>query len=294
MNDTSFDLKDYLATQRARIEAALETAMPEAERQPALLHEAMRYAVLDGGKRLRPILCMAACKAVCGDDAPALFPGLAVEVLHAYTLVHDDLPCMDDDTMRRGKPTVHVVYGEADAVLTGDALQALAFEFAARGTAGARWPASQLVTVLAKAAGSVGVVGGQVEDLASIGSEDLDRIHWVHLHKTADLFRAAVCMGGVAANATPAEMTALEAYGKALGLAFQIADDLLDATPADGQEKSRAEADETTVLAARTPTEARALADAQVNAAMQALGALPTLNRAPLDRIAAYVVKRTY
>ena len=207
-----------------RIEVALGRALPPETRRPAVLHKAMRYSVMSGGKRLRPLLCLAAADAVGGDIRQALKPAVAVELFHTYTLVHDDLPCMDDDDFRRGRPTAHRVFGEANALLAGDALQALAFEV----LAGAR-PADRLVLELARAAGSAGVVGGQVEDLAA-DPEKVDEatVRYIHQHKTADLFGAAVRMGALAGGAPTADLKALAGYARCLGLAFQIVDDVLD------------------------------------------------------------------
>ena len=229
-----FSLKTYLDEKRRAVDAELEQILPPEDDPPEVLHAAMRYAVFSGGKRLRPVLCIAAAEAVGGDPAPACRAGAALELLHAYTLVHDDLPCMDDDDMRRGKPTVHVAYGEANAVLTGDALQALAFEVLAACAPPAPWSAADLVRALAAAAGSRGVVGGQVEDLAGLDRPlTADRLTFIHMHKTADLFRAALRIGAMSAGAAQDSVEALSRYGQELGLAFQITDDLLDATGND-------------------------------------------------------------
>ncbi|MCK5851299.1 MAG: polyprenyl synthetase family protein, partial [Kiritimatiellae bacterium] len=239
------------------------------------------------------ILCLAACKAICGDSATAMYPAMAIEILHTYTLVHDDLPSMDDDIERRGKPTVHVVYGEANAVLTGDALQALAFELIANGTT---TPAQTVLLIkeLAIAAGSQGVVGGQVEDLAAIGLTDKELIHWIHLHKTADLFYAAMRMGGIAANASEVELTTLGEYGQSLGLAFQIIDDILDEEPTESDNSANeTQNSETTCLAAHTPEEAKVLATSYINKALTASEALPTTNIEPLKAIAEFIITRT-
>jgi len=237
----SMALSDTLAAHRQRIDAELAERLPPADTRPALVHEAMRYAVLAGGKRLRPILCLAAANAVRSDAPiePTLSAGLATELLHTYTLVHDDLPCMDDDDLRRGKPTTHIAFGEANAVLAGDALLTLAFEWLGR-TGEAR-----LVTELAKAAGSQGVIGGQIEDLASEKSDVApaslaanperadslaETLDYIHRHKTAALLVACVRMGGICVDATPDQLAALTMYGQNIGLAFQIIDDILDAT----------------------------------------------------------------
>ncbi len=210
-------------------DAALEARLPPAAEAPTRLHQAMRYSVFAGGKRLRPALVLAACRAVGGADvacAPAL---AAVEVLHTYTLVHDDLPAMDDDDLRRGRPTCHKAYDEATAILVGDALQALAFAAAAE-------LGAEAVRILAEAAGSRGVVGGQQEDLDAEGSA-IDgspacraRLERIHRGKTAALIRASCALGAVAGGATSAQRAALEVFGEDIGLAFQIADDVLDAT----------------------------------------------------------------
>ena len=282
-------MRRYLDERKAVIDAALEEVLPLQTVEPRILHEAMRYAVFTGGKRLRPVLCIAACKAVCGSPDSARFPALAVEILHTYTLVHDDLPSMDDDALRRGKPTVHVKFGEANAILTGDALQALAFELLAR-TPSCTHPHSHcLVMELAHAAGSQGVVGGQVDDLACIGSSDAGAVERIHLRKTAGLFRAALRMGGMAGNADESALDALGTYGTSLGLAFQIADDLLDS----GNVGAAGSEAETTCLSVYEPGQARSLALQHIDAALSALDALPGENREPLDAIARYVVDRT-
>jgi farnesyl diphosphate synthase len=199
---------------------------------PAGLGEAMRYAVLDGGKRLRPLLAMAASEAVHGNPATALRAACAVELIHAYSLVHDDMPCMDNDVLRRGKPTVHVKFGEAQALLAGDALQALAFELLT--PEGDEVPAVQqaaLCRLLARAAGHAFVAGGQAIDLASIGralsEEELRQMHGL---KTGALLQGSVLMGAACGRADARASQALALYGAAMGLAFQVVDDILDCT----------------------------------------------------------------
>lgn len=204
---------------------------------PVLLGDAMRYAVLDGGKRLRPLLVLAASEAVGGNAAAALRAACAAELIHAYSLVHDDLPSMDNDVLRRGKPTVHVKFGEADALLAGDALQALAFELLT--PEGDEIPASTQATLcrlLARAAGSQGMAGGQAIDLASVGMAlDEAQLREMHRLKTGALLQGSVEMGAAcAANVAPAALAALRDYGAAIGLAFQVVDDILDVT-ADSQ-----------------------------------------------------------
>ena len=282
-----FDLDGYLKQQQMRIDGAIQKRMPPADVRPAVLHKAMRYAVFSGGKRLRPILCLAAADAAGGDGQEALDAAVAVELLHTYTLIHDDLPCMDDDALRRGHPTCHVAFGEANAVLAGDALQALAFECAAETPPGFFYPAGQLVAELALAAGSRGVVGGQVEDLAVAESEaDVEAITFIHQHKTADLFRAAVRMGAMAGNATPDTLDALSTYGEGFGLAFQIVDDLLDA----GQEKP----DPMSCLAFYDEARAREEARRYTALAINALAVLEEAERAPLAALAERILRREH
>ena len=205
------------------------------------LHEAMRYAVMGGGKRFRPLLALAACEAVSGNLRAAMRPACAVELIHAYSLVHDDMPCMDNDVLRRGKPTVHVQFGQAQALLAGDALQALAFELLAPAaddmnsvaTISSIEPAlqAQLCRLLAKAAGSHGMAGGQAIDLASVGLPlTSDQLHEMHRLKTGALLQASVMMGAHCGSASVAVLKALADYGAAVGLAFQVVDDVLDVT----------------------------------------------------------------
>ena len=192
----------------------------------------MRYAVLDGGKRLRPLLVMAACDAVKGDASAAIRPACAVELIHAYSLVHDDMPCMDNDVLRRGKPTVHVQFGEAQALLAGDALQALAFELLTPDDASVDvGTQARLCRLLAQAAGYQGMAGGQAIDLASVGLPlDSAQLHQMHRLKTGALLQTSVMMGAACGSASPAALDALRGYGAAIGLAFQVVDDILDVT----------------------------------------------------------------
>lgn len=216
-----FSLEQYFKERRALIDRALDERMPLATTRPTVLHEAMRYSVFSGGKRLRPVLCLAACEAVGGNVQDALIPACAIELLHTYTLIHDDLPAMDNDKLRRGKPTCHVKFGEANAILAGDALLTMAFAWLA--------DTPLLAKELAQAAGSEGVVGGQVEDLAAEGqTPDEETLLYIHRNKTAKLFRAAARIGGFAGNATEEQLQALTSYGEYFGLAFQLVDDLLD------------------------------------------------------------------
>ncbi len=227
----------WLSRRAAHIERVLDREMPQASAVPARLHEAMRYAVLGGGKRVRAALVYAAgYGCVAGQQVePALERALdcsaaAVELVHAYSLVHDDLPCMDDDTLRRGQPTVHVQYDEATALLAGDALQPLAFDFLTQMPAEAQ-QVVKATQVLAQASGSLGMAGGQAIDLESVG-QSLSRDALQHMHhlKTGALLSASVMLGGIAASASEVQQKALKHYGLAMGLAFQVVDDVLDVT----------------------------------------------------------------
>ena len=224
--------RDYLDLQRQRVEDAISRLLPPEDVRPRILSEAIRYGVLAGGKRLRPVLCVSASEAAAGpegDADAALNAAVAIELLHNYTLIHDDLPSMDDDLLRRGQPTVHAKYGEAVAILAGDALQAFAFDIASRPTGLPPERALRIVRELAAAAGPAGVVGGQVEDIGAVGALDSERLAYIQRHKTADLFRAALRMGAIAGGGDEESVEAMGDFGTCLGIAFQIVDDLLDA-----------------------------------------------------------------
>ena len=226
-----FDLSAYLEHHRQLINRALEARLPAADCRPAALHQAMRYSLFSGGKRLRPIVCLAANAACGGTAAAGLIPALAIEALHTYTLIHDDLPAMDNDSLRRGQPTCHIAFGEATAILAGDALLTLAFEWLAQARTPNPLAPQQLALELAQAAGSQGIIGGQIEDLEAEGQPACAaRLHYIHLHKTARLWRAAARMGAIAAGAAPSLLEALSQYGANIGLAFQIMDDVLNET----------------------------------------------------------------
>ena len=220
----------WRASQQAAVEQALSGwVSPDA---PAGLGVAMRYAVLDGGKRLRPLLVLATSAAVGGSAAAAMRAACAVELIHAYSLVHDDMPCMDNDVLRRGKPTVHVQFGEAQALLAGDALQALAFELLVPDD-GCMAPdlSASLCRLLARSAGAVGMAGGQAVDLASVGAAlDQAALEGMHRLKTGALLQASVVMGATTGHVSPAAQAHLAQYGASLGLAFQVVDDILDVT----------------------------------------------------------------
>ena len=237
---------------------------------PPGLAEPMRYALLGGGKRLRPVLCLAVCQALCGDPERALPAALAIETLHNYTLVHDDLPCMDDDEFRRGRPTVHAKYGYGQAVLVGDALQAAAFALVLTPPKGRRlWVGAQLriARTLAQYAGPAGVVGGQWVDVTSEPPHDEARIEFVHTHKTGDLIHCAAAMGAIAAGGTTAQILSASKFGRSLGIAFQLVDDVLDGD-------DPAKADELSVLRICSKEEALQRARTHTDRALEALDEL--------------------
>ena len=225
-----FELETYLQANKVRVEAALAKAVTL--EQPASLRRAMEYSLLAGGKRLRPVLCLASCELAGGDTRLALPTACALEMVHTMSLIHDDLPAMDDDDLRRGRPTNHKMFGEATAILAGDALLCQAFEMVAGRSSGV--PAQRLLAVtaeLARAAGAPGLVGGQVVDLASEGKRvPLETLEFIHLHKTAALLEVSVISGALIAGAAEALVANLRRYARNIGLAFQIIDDVLDVT----------------------------------------------------------------
>ena len=292
-----FDLRSWNTARLAEVEAALSHWV--AEDAPERLSDAMRYAVLDGGKRLRPLLVLAACEAVDGNAEAALRAACAVELIHAYSLVHDDMPCMDNDILRRGKPTVHVKFGEAGALLAGDALQALAFELLA--PEGDAVPASiqaNLCRLLARAAGHEGMAGGQAIDLASVGlALNEDALRRMHRMKTGALLQGSVEMGAVCGAPPAAALEALRGYGAALGLAFQVVDDILDVV-ADSATLGKtagkdAAADKPTYVSLLGLEPSRAYAENLLAQALAALAASGLQNTAALRALAQMVVQRS-
>jgi geranylgeranyl diphosphate synthase type II len=225
------NLRSYLAGYQKEVDRALDRVLPKASVKPATIHKAMRYSLFAGGKRLRPILCLASCEACGGLAKDALSLACALECIHTYSLIHDDLPSMDNDDFRRGRPTCHKVFGEGIAVLAGDALLTIAFEIAAQAKG---WPRYQLRTIfreLSVAAGSTKLIAGQVADLEGEGrSIHRAQLRYIHENKTAALLTTSVRLGGMSANATPKQLKALTDFGYALGLAFQVIDDILDVT----------------------------------------------------------------
>lgn len=282
-----FDLDSFLAERKRAVEEHLFASLPTAETCPAELADAMRHAVLSGGKRLRPILCLMAAEAAGGTIRDARCPATSVELLHTYTLVHDDMPCMDNDLVRRGQPTVHAKYGEALAVLAGDALQTLAFEVAARTPARHPETAARLVAELAAAAGACGVVGGQVQDIRFAGKPTREVVDYVFQHKTADLFRVAARMGALAAGVTDGEtLDKLTTFANHLGIAFQVLDDLLDAAEAKADDKP-----ELSCLDVMDASAARVWAKQLTAEAIAALSGLPG-DTAPLAALAERMLTR--
>ncbi len=225
------DLKTHLASRQRKVDLALDRFVPPVNRRPSTIHRAMRYSLFAGGKRLRPILCLAAAEACGGTSEVAMPMACAVECVHTYSLIHDDLPCMDDDDFRRGKPTCHKAFGEGIAVLAGDALLTLAFEIVAGARAAERHPVRHYVKELAVASGSLHLVGGQVADLEAEGRKVTPaELRFIHSSKTAALLCASLRLGGMAANATTKTLDSLTEFGRNLGLAFQVIDDILDVT----------------------------------------------------------------
>jgi geranylgeranyl diphosphate synthase type II len=292
------DLKTYLADRAAEVDAALDAFLPKAKEKPSSIHEAMRYTVFAGGKRLRPILCLAAAEACGGDPESAMPPACSVEIMHTYSLVHDDLPCMDDDDLRRGRPTCHKVYGEGMAVLTGDALLTEAFLIIAQTPATRRYPAAAYVAELALTGGSTRLIGGQVMDLEGEGQK-LTKAQLVKIHeaKTAALLTTSIRLGAMTANASEDKLEALTTFGRALGLAFQVIDDILDVT--QSTEVLGKTAGKDVAVDKATYPSVLGLDKARKEAAKltkQALDALDPFKKkgARLREIAEYLLKREY
>ncbi len=224
-------LQPYLREQQTVIERALQRFLPKATAKPPTIHRAMRYSLFAGGKRLRPILAIAAAEACGGTAEQALPAACAVECIHTYSLIHDDLPCMDDDDLRRGRPTSHRVFGEGIAVLAGDALLTIAFEILAQAVPSARYKMPVLISELATSSGSRWLIAGQVLDLEGEGKKiTREKLKFIHQAKTAALLTTSIRLGAMSANAADAKLRAVTDFGQTLGLAFQIIDDILDVT----------------------------------------------------------------
>ncbi len=294
----SFDLKTYLDSRRVLVDAALDAVLPPESAPPTTVHRSMRYSVLAPGKRLRPILVIAGAEAVGGEAATVMDTACALELIHAYSLIHDDLPAMDDDDYRRGRLTNHKVFGDAIAILAGDALLTLAFQLIAGNAARMSDPRviAHVISDVADAAGTNGMVGGQVVDIESEGKvvtpETLD---YIHLRKTAALIRVSLRAGATLAGAAPAHIDAVSRAGEALGLAFQIVDDILDVEGSLAELGKTAGSDERKKKATypayhgleASKRKARALID-DTKRLLQPLGTAAT----PLNALAEYVFER--
>lgn len=292
------DLKTYLKTTAKQVDTAMDRFLPKAKERPATIHAAMRYSVFAGGKRLRPILCLAAAEACGGDVEKALAPACSVELLHTYSLVHDDLPAMDNDDLRRGRPTCHKVYGEGMAVLCGDALLTEAFAVLAQTAPSKRYGTQHYISELALTGGSRKLIGGQVMDLEGEGKKlakkDLIRIHE---GKTAALVTTSLRLGAMVANATPAKLEAITSFGYHLGLAFQVIDDILDVTQSTevlGKTAGKDEAVEKSTYPAIMGLEASRKEAAKLTAA--AMDSLKPLGSkaSRLREIASHLLEREY
>ena len=293
------DLKLYLKERCSLIDEALDRYLPGDTDLPASLHAAMRYSVFAGGKRVRPILMLAACEAVGGDIERALPAACAMEMIHTYSLIHDDLPAMDDDDFRRGRPTNHKVFGEAVAILAGDALLTEAFILLSAPGASPVDPARRLAVVreIAWGAGSHGMVGGQVVDMESEGKDDIDlaTVQYIHTHKTGALIKASITAGALLGGADERQQAALTRYGELVGLAFQIADDILDIEGTTeelgkdaGSDQARGKA---TYPALVGLAEAKRRAQELMELALESLAGFGPVAD-PLREIARYIVQR--
>jgi geranylgeranyl diphosphate synthase, type II len=292
------NLKTYLVSRQKLIDRVLDSYLPKENTRPQTIHKAMRYSLFAGGKRLRPILCLAAAEACGGKVKNALPLACSLECIHTYSLVHDDLPAMDNDDFRRGRPTCHKVFGDGIAVLTGDALLTIAFEILSRAKPSRRYDMSVMLHELAIAAGSRKLIGGQVADLEAEGQNaNRDQLRYIHENKTAAILTASVCLGAMSANATTKELIAIIKFGRALGLAFQVIDDILDVTQTTEKLGKSAGKD----IAAKKATypaimgleKSRAEARRLTTAAHQALSNFGRDGEA-LHALANYLVEREY
>lgn len=293
------DFSDWMQARQSRIETVLAGVLPPAEVSPRRLHEAMRYAVLGGGKRIRPLLAYAGGEATDADPLQVDRVATAVELIHVYSLVHDDLPCMDDDVLRRGKPTVHIQFDEATALLVGDSLQSLAFEVLAEQPLGAPGTQVDMLARLAVASGSRGMAGGQAVDLESLGKTlTMPELEFMHVHKTGALIRASVLLGARCGSAAdPAGLEGLDRFAKCIGLAFQVVDDVLDATATTatlGKTAGKdADANKPTYVTLLGVERARAFAAELLDEALASLGALASRGER-LAQLGRYIVNREF
>lgn len=293
----NLNLEEYMARMAGLINSGLAGLLAAESEYPQSLHKAMHYSLFAGGKRVRPVLVLAACEAVGGRLEDALNTACAIECVHTYSLIHDDLPAIDNDDMRRGRPTCHKVYGEATAILAGDALLTVAFELIARSALKDRGVLLDVTLELARAAGSTGMIGGQMVDIDSEGKDvTFPVLEYIHIHKTGELILASLRSGALIGGASEAELKALDSYGKAVGLAFQIADDILDVEGSSAEMGKPTGGDElkgkATYPSILGLDQARARAQELVNIAINALSGFDT-RAEPLRAIAGYIVKRS-
>jgi geranylgeranyl diphosphate synthase type II len=292
------DLKRYLIARQKEVDRALDGFLPKASVPPATIHKAMRYSLFAGGKRLRPILCLAAAEACGGQTSMALPHACAVECIHTYSLIHDDLPSMDNDDLRRGRATCHKVFGDGIAILAGDALLTIAFEIATNARETSRYDLRDIFREITIAAGSQKLIAGQVADLEAEGRRiNRVQLRYIHENKTAALLTASVRLGAMAANASAKQLTAITAFGRALGLAFQVIDDILDVTQTSEKLGKSAGKDVTAKKATypavigleKSRAEARRLTS-KAHSALESLGQ----NAAVLRALADYLLQREY
>ncbi|KAG6387598.1 hypothetical protein SASPL_152790 [Salvia splendens] len=292
----NFKFEEYMKTKAKKVNKALDDAVPL--QNPVKIHEAMRYSLLAGGKRVRPVLCLASCELVGGDEAAAVPMACALEMIHTMSLIHDDLPCMDDDDLRRGRPTSHKAFGEETAVLAGDALLSLAFEHvAAKTTNVGHERVLRAIAELGSAVGSEGLVAGQIVDLTSEGKEvSLDVLEYIHVHKTSKLLEAAVVCGAIVGGGDGEEVEALRRYARCVGLLFQVVDDILDVTKSSAELGKTAGKDLATDKATYPRLmglgEAKEFAGELAEKAVQELAFFDTLRAAPLHHLAQYIASR--
>lgn len=292
----SFDLQEFAKTRAASVNAALDRFLPAATVKPATIHKAMRYSLFAGGKRMRPLLTLAAAAACGGRESEALPLACAVECIHTYSLIHDDLPGMDNDDFRRGKPTNHKVFGEGMAVLAGDALLTQAFEIAAQARGWARYSHQDLILEIARASGSLQLIAGQVADLEGEGKKtSAAQLKYIHERKTSALLCCSVRLGGMSANCSAAQLKALTEFGYNVGLAFQIIDDILDITQTSEQLGKTAgkdtKAQKATYPAIVGMEKSRKLAEELTNSAFAALKSFKG-RAVALEGLAEYLLKR--
>jgi geranylgeranyl diphosphate synthase, type II len=293
------NLKAYLRNRQKEIDRALNHYLPKANTKPVTLHKAMRYSLFAGGKRLRPILCLAAAEACRGNIDDALPLACALECIHTYSLVHDDLPSMDNDDFRRGRPTCHKVFGEGIAVLAGDALLTIAFEIVSRAKPARRYNTSTLLREIAVAAGSQKLIAGQVADLEAEGKNvKRDQLQFIHENKTAAILKSSVRLGAMSANAQAKKLAAITCFGERLGLAFQVIDDILDVTQTSeilGKSAGKdVAAKKATYPAVIGLDKSRAEARQLTRQAHDALSAFSTSDAEPLHALANYLLEREY